>query len=431
MQLKTIKIIVFLLVTVFAVAQNSFASGSGAFRVESPDAEAMGKGSAFVGEADNPSAVYYNPAGLTQLEGTQLSAGFSVIAPSSSYTDFSGNESQMTRQNFLIPHLYLVSDFGTENWAFGLGGLSDWGTATAWAEDGFSRYVATESDLVMIDNMLTTAYKLNDQWSFALSSNNVYSTVNKSKKLIQTGGADGDFNLKGKDDGWGYRVATHYQLNEHHKFGLMYRSPIQLKYRGKLFLHELNAAGSNYAAIFGGADFETKIAAELELPQSAILGYSYQPGNQWTFNFDVEWMDWSSVKQELIEYTEVLTVNQAAVLNTGNPVDRDWKDVWSAGLGLEYAWSDDLRLRCGGYYHTTPIPEENYESNLPDANSYAVTAGFGYDIRKNLVLDMAYSALVYEDRTIDNTIGSASGASINGEYEQITHIGLVTLTYDF
>ena len=44
---------------------NVLAAGSGGFRVETPDAGAFGKGSAFVGEANTPGAVYYNPAGLT------------------------------------------------------------------------------------------------------------------------------------------------------------------------------------------------------------------------------------------------------------------------------------------------------------------------------------------------------------------------------
>lgn len=432
MQKNIIPSILTVLIAVLMMEQPAFAAGAGGFRVELPDAEAFGKGSAFVGEASNPSAVYYNPAGLTQLIGENyISGGFSVLAPSASYTDFAGNETQMARQNFLIPHMYLVSDFNTDNFVLGLGGVSSWGTGTSWAEDSFSRYVATDSDLRMIDSMVTASFKANDRWSFALGANNVYSTVNKSKKLIQLGGADGDFNLKGDDSGWGYRVATHFKMSEEHQFGLMYRSPVQLKYRGKLFLHELNDSGSNYLGIFGGPAFEVNIASELELPQSVVMGYSFQPNHRWRFNFDIEWMDWSSVENELIEYTDVLTANQAAVLNTGNPVDRDWKDVWSGAIGVEYAWNEDFRLRGGAYYHTTPIPEENLDTSLPDASSLGATTGFGLDLSQDLTFDMAYSALFYENITVDNTVGSASGATINGKYEQIMHMGIVTLTYAF
>ena len=37
-----------------------------------------------VGRADDPSAIAYNAAGITQLPGTQLMGGFAAIAPPSS-----------------------------------------------------------------------------------------------------------------------------------------------------------------------------------------------------------------------------------------------------------------------------------------------------------------------------------------------------------
>ena len=45
------------------------------FRVPDQDAFATARGEAFVATADNPSAIYYNPAGLTQLEGQNLRGG--------------------------------------------------------------------------------------------------------------------------------------------------------------------------------------------------------------------------------------------------------------------------------------------------------------------------------------------------------------------
>ena len=429
MYFKTAKASVIALLTIFLVAPNAFAVGSGGIRVELNDSEVLAKGNAFVGQADNPSTVYFNPAGLTQLKGkNHFSGGFAIIAPSASYTDFGGNETQMVRQNFPLPHLYLVSDFGVDNWIFGLAGLSSWGSGTAWADDSPLRYATTKADVKNVDTIMTAAYKFNEQWSFALGANHTWSVANKSKKLAQAGGADGDYNLKVKDSGWGYNLSTHFKLNENHKFGLIYKSPIQLKYRGKAFLHELNGFGSNFEGIFGGTSFETKVAEEFELPQSVVLGYSYQPDNKWTFNFDVEWMDWSSIEQEWLEFTEVLTADQAAVLNGGNPANRDWDAVWSIGLGGEYAWSDDLRIRGGYYQHTTPGPDENFEANLPDSNKYGITGGFGYDLTKNSTIDVAYNYLVYENITIDNEIASGT---IKGKYEQIMHIGLVTYSYDF
>src|SRR3990167_6616893 len=197
MKNRLMRSLILTMLIVFVGVAPVFAAGSGAFRVELPAAGPLGKGTAFVGEADEPSAVYYNPAGLTQIsDRNYLSAGFSVLAPSTSHTDFAGNETQMVRQNFMIPHIYMTSALGTENFVFGLGGTSNWGLGTDWADDSFSRYVATQSDIKVLDSMITTTYKANDQWSFAFGVNNAYSTANKSKKLLQAGGADGDFSFK-------------------------------------------------------------------------------------------------------------------------------------------------------------------------------------------------------------------------------------------
>ena len=227
----TVKVVLFQIGLIFLFISSCFAAGSGAFRVELVDAEALAKGEAFVGEADNPSAVFYNPAGLTQLKGqNQLSLGLAGLFPAVTYKNFAGAESQMVGQSFLIPNIYFVSDFGLEKFAFGLGGSSNWGTGTEWNNDSFSGYTATRSDVTNTDVMFSGAYKLTEKLSLGLSLDHDYSAVNKSKRLQQTGGTDGDFQLKGKTGGWGYRLAALYELNEHHQFGLQYRSPIEEKY---------------------------------------------------------------------------------------------------------------------------------------------------------------------------------------------------------
>ncbi|HAL87456.1 MAG TPA: aromatic hydrocarbon degradation protein, partial [Deferribacteraceae bacterium] len=59
----------------FILPSAAFASG---FAINEQGAKALGMGGAFAAQADDPTAVYYNPAGITQLEGTQVSLGFSL-----------------------------------------------------------------------------------------------------------------------------------------------------------------------------------------------------------------------------------------------------------------------------------------------------------------------------------------------------------------
>src|SRR5512141_2677713 len=56
------------------------------FRLPNQDPEAIARGNAFVATADNPSAIYYNPAGITQLEGNNLRAGIYFVSAGIDYT---------------------------------------------------------------------------------------------------------------------------------------------------------------------------------------------------------------------------------------------------------------------------------------------------------------------------------------------------------
>lgn len=422
------------LVLVFSV-KNAYSVGSGAFRVEVPDAEALGKGSAFVAQADNPSAIYYNPAGLTQLKGNAyLSVGSAVIKPLCTYKDSDGTETDRRRETFVIPHTYFVNDFGLEKFTFGLGATSYWGLGTYWAEDSFSKYVSTQAEYLTQDAMITGAYEINNNISIGVGVDYANSYANKKKKLLQPGDTDGEFQLKVIDtNAWGYRLSTLYKINEKHQIGLMYRSEVEVKYKGDVRLNNLNAAvqptlGVSYQAVFGGTSYETGITSKSTLPQSIVLGYCYKPNDKWKFETDIEWMDWSSVAEEKIDYTSESNALRLAVLNAGNPAARDWTSAFSCAFGAEYIVNERWKLRSGYFYHESPIPGANFETSLPDSDSHSLTAGFGYKFNKDMGLDFAYAVMFYNKRGVQNTTGSASSASINGDYKTLINIYMLTFT---
>ena len=192
-------------------------------------------------------------------------------------------------------------------------------------------------------------------------------------------------------------------------------------------MNELNSSGNNYQAIFGGSNYETEVESELELPQSVVFGYSYTPNDKWTLNWDVEWMDWSSVEYELITWDES-NATRLSVLNAGDPAPKDWKSALSSGLGAEYKWNNRLRLRGGYFFHETPIPDEHFHTNLPDSNSHGLSVGFGYDLNNKTTFDLAYSHMFFENRTIDN---SSAGSGISGEYREYINMVLATVSRRF
>jgi long-subunit fatty acid transport protein len=90
-------------------------------------ARSTGMGTAFTAVADDPSTIAVNPAGLTQLKGTELYGGTTFIIPSTEYTSLNGHTEETEFQIFFPPHLYVVSDLKKENLRFGLGIFSLYG----------------------------------------------------------------------------------------------------------------------------------------------------------------------------------------------------------------------------------------------------------------------------------------------------------------
>jgi long-chain fatty acid transport protein len=235
--------------------------------------------------------------------------------------------------------------------------------------------------------------------------------------------------VKGGDDAWGYRLATMFKINDQNQVGLMYRSRIDHNYKGKISINGMDPAYDG--ALFGGSpSFITNFEEKSVLPQVVVLGYSFKPTTKWTINADLKWSDWSQDKYETLNYSNAALTNLLTALHSSNRIPEDWHSEWSESLGAQYAVTDRFRLRLG-YYHgggATVVPDADFNPSLPDSNCNGIATGFGFDITKRLTLDVAYSVNFYTAR---NIINSVAGGTVDGKYEQILHMGLVSLTYKF
>lgn len=108
---------------------------SNGFQINEQGAKALGMGGAFVAQADDPTAVYFNPAGITQLDRTQVSFGVSPIMPYASFkSDNTGKTTDADENTFLIPNFFAVIKLN-ERLSLGIGGFSNYGLSSEWPEN--------------------------------------------------------------------------------------------------------------------------------------------------------------------------------------------------------------------------------------------------------------------------------------------------------
>jgi long-chain fatty acid transport protein len=382
-------------------------------------AKAAAMGTAFVGVADDPSAIAYNPAGITQLKGTDIYGGVTAVIPSTTYTSPSGQEEKTDFQVFYPPNLYATSDFGMRDVTIGLGIFSPFGIGgRKWSKDGLTRYISTESMIATLWINPTVAYQVAQTLSigagveYMIARNDAKRMVNQSA----LGAADGELDLNATGDGWGYDFGVLFKPDEKISLGIAYRSRVKVSFSGTAHLSNIAPAAQ---PLFGGATFDTPIHTDSTFPDILSFGAAYRPSKRMTLSFDLEEVRWSSFKSIDIELQN--QVPAAGFTSSSNPLD--WKDILTIKFGAEYLMSERFALRGGYAYVTTPVPDHTLSPSNPDSNQHNICIGFGYK-KEKMVVDFFYIAGFYERRTVNNAI-------LNGTYDNFVQYTGVNLGYRF
>ena len=132
------------------------ASANG-FGLPDQDAFATARGEAFVATADNPSAIYYNPAGITQLEGNNLRGGLYQIFLDSSFNPPSiapnhGHTYDNQDNYAAVPQIFCTYTPTNLPVSFGLGVYAPFGGNTGWPQNTGFRSVAIGGSLNISDD---------------------------------------------------------------------------------------------------------------------------------------------------------------------------------------------------------------------------------------------------------------------------------------
>jgi len=424
-----------LVLCVVLVARSSWAVGSASFSNQVMGARAMGMGNAFAGVADDPSAVYYNPAGLTQLESPAISIGSAFEPMNSDNTTASGLSANQKHFTPVVPNLYAAIPFCDKKWSFGFGVDSPFGLETHYSQSGPLRYSATDTKAVFVNFNPELAYRVNEKVSVA--GGVVYGlapTVTMTKMINITAlngalgglaaGPDGKSKLSGDGDGWGYNLGFMFKPVEKHSIGLSYRSKITEKITGTNEVTDISGANALFA--FGGPSYTANVKTELIQPQSALLGYAFKPG-KWTFAADAEWIDWGEIKQTDLTFSGSNAFANG-VLAQSSPIPRDWQTNWNFGLGTNYKFNDTWEARGGFLHQNRVIPDTTWNPSIPDTEKYAYTLGGSFN-RPSFSIDLGYSYFIFKERTVpngqlDNQFG---GTGDHTTYNLIANV--ITLAY--
>ncbi len=435
-----------------------------AFRILDQSAAATAQGTAFAAQADEPSAIYFNPAAMTQLPGIQVSIGTLLIGGDINFTPSTGPRVEGDFGSAIAnpppTNLYVTANLGDlgfsslKNVTVGMGVNSPFGNLTDYPTTATIAQVLSSSASPILDFKPTIAYRHNDVLAvgFGLDIYTFSDLVGEGHaEFQQVAGADlvatglADLNdkieLNGTDTSLGFNVSFLLtpRRNDQGKplinFAFVYRSQTALDLEGQ-FINQTR-----------GTALDAKTT--LNLPQIITTGVAVWPirnaQREWKVEFDFDYADWTSYKNLDI------TLSNGLVL----PKPRNWLPAYILMLGTEYKllhpiqlpfW--DIAFRGGYVFSDSPIPETTFKPDVPDSNYHAFSIGLGFLCKGQgmflgfmrcghdgtallgttaIGIDLAYQAMLYQTRGINNNDDSR----VNGIWDTIIHVGAINLRTNF
>lgn len=338
----------------------------------------------------DPTAVYYNPAGLTGLDVTQawLDLTSFTVAGDSYSLDTEENFDFSLDPHIIRPTLIVGGPLPWEDlhWGFGLLGVA--GLATRFPADfGENRFAGASAKILQTTLTPSLGWQVSEALSVGVTaeisaltkfSNRVRMGDGYVGKLLELRGAPGISTLDGKDDAHvhldsdedfpsglrpnndlavDFRSATFvagaiYRMTPRLSWGLSYKEESKPTMRGRgafLFEEEVNQASGLPDP---EADFEADFVVR---PRMVNLGFAWEAVDGLVLHVEGQWSQWSGNRDLDIDFEGDGLLGQKRLA-----IPLRWHDTYSPRLGIEKIFASGKRLWLGYWFDKDPMPDRTY-----------------------------------------------------------------------
>ena len=415
-----------------ALCVTSIDANAGAFALR--EQSAYGQGASFAGIAAGGalSAMFWNPAIITQYKGKTVEQVVNAILPNSSHSFTTASDAAFggagnSGMNALVPAGYSSYQLNDKLWV-GMSVNAPFGLGVRfpqyWAG---GRGASGESAKLETYNFApTVAYKINDMISVAFGVQAQYMKV--SYDALVSPALQWMANINGAGWGWGWTAGVTLTPLPKTQIGIGYRSAIDQKINGNL-----DATAGVPVTSRGSVNLV------LPLPDMITVGLRQGIGDRFTLLAGVEWSNWSRIGTPLLYQP-----NGAAATLAGLPVTFpfQYSDGWFYSLGGEYKLNPAWTVRAGIAYEKSPITDNVRTARLPDNDRmwYSVGATYKPANLKGFTFDVGYSFIDVKNAPLclgaavgcaSNPWSSPSGATYVGSVSSYVNIVSVGVRYQW
>ena len=464
------------LVIAAALAATSFGANASGYRFGAQSVAGQGTADANGAEAVDASTIFYNPAGLSRLDGTQITAGATVVVPHSTYNDngsthFTGQPTNGTPakdyapDSVTAPSLYISKKIN-DQWAAGLGLYVPYGTKLDYGNTWSGRYALTNVKLESVTLNPSVSFKMNEHHAFGFGIDAEFMKAKLGQAVdvpgsitaLSTGAGaaqgallarqiaalggnpallrtaqDGHGSNEAKDWGWGFNLGYMFTLDENTRFGLAYRSSISHQLRGSTVWDFSQVTTDPIVnKVLAAASHKVNSAAlvTLRTPETLSANVFHQ--------FDAKWAGMADVTFTRNNRMGDLDIQFPGTGEGAEVIRQQWQNTVRVSLGGNYTYSPALTLRAGVAYDESPVksPELTHPA-LPDSDRMQYSVGANWKLTPRSSIDFAYSYLDFKDAKLNytnqcnplSTTCTGNGETTRGTYQ--THLSLIALSYNY
>jgi long-chain fatty acid transport protein len=406
-------------------------------------------GKAFAGTGSDirdASSVFFNPAGIIKLDRPSTTLGVNGIFTNADFNNrnstINGVEDE-TDEIGHVPNLYFAMPI-SQRVAVGLGVSAPYGLESNYSEAWIGRYLATHSELAVVNLNAVVAYEFNEQWSLGLGIDFQRADVTLQGQVDSTFGinplpaTDSSAEIEGDDDDIVADASVYFTPDEQASFGLVWRQGGKFNLDGdaSFSLNPICSSGAGYptgvppapttgticAASLGRLAGDA--SAAVHLPDTLTLSGSYWFMDEWQAHADVAWTKWNNIHTIRVRNNDNdLTINE---------LDLRYENTLRYAAGFTYEPADCPWLwRFGVAFDEAPQTKPEFVSaRIPDEDRVWFSAGFNYEFSPDLSVDAAYAYINVQTVAIDNT-NLQTGGRVDGIFDANVQVVGVQANWKF
>ena len=408
-------------------------------------ARASGMGGAFVGLADDYTAVFWNPAGLALLKMPTFGLSGDVLMPSATYhfanppyADYTMKTKSKQYPAGLLGYFQPIG----ENIVVGIGAYTLSGLGAAWDNTGLEEALVApyppaafypeleptkwESFIGSITVAPSIAVKLSDMLYVGATMNINYGffKLDQWGEYIYTGPTApgnlaapllinlGQRTLNVKGWGFGATFGVLVKPAEWISFGGTFRTESKIKLKGTTEIENIDLVG---------LPIDSDTSMSVASPMWLAGGVALKPVEGLTLTFDAHYTNWGKLNEIALTFADpawdfALGDEATMLLN--------WQNKTQLRFGAEYDFGS-FAIRGGYYYDPAPAPDETLNILTPSFTFNSIAGGFSYK-SGNFKLDLALEYLKGKDRTV-----LPSGENLPGVYQMHILVPMFSLSFGF